>query len=433
MKKIIALLLAVMMVVGLFAACGETKPNTTTKPAAPSTTKPAGNETTKAPETTAPKAEEITLKVWAPQEDQVDENSWLNVMLKKFEAAHPEYKITWELGVCSEGDALSKVTTDVSAAADVFMYANDQLGGMMQAEALAKLGGDYLAQVTKDNSETFVNTVTYTDGGVYGFPYTANTWFMYYDKSVFTEEDIKCLDTMLEKGTVAFQFASWYLMSMYAANGATLFGDMGVDAAAGIELGEGAVDVTNYLIDLAANPNMKDDVNGLGIAGLADGSVNAMFSGTWDAEAVKAALGDNMGAAQLPCITINGELKQMKSFGGSKAIGVNALSANPKAAMQLAAFLSSVEAQKAHYEMRGIIPAATVLATDPVVAADVVAVAQSMTMANTAIGQPTIPEMGNYWGPADTMADAIVNGEVTKDNAAEKTQLFEDSANGTGL
>ena len=426
MKKITALLLVLVMVLGMFAACGNTDKPEETKGTE------AGNDT---PETTAAPAEaqEITLTVWAPQEDQVDENSWLQTQLKAFEAAHPEYKITWNLGVCSEGDALSKVTADVAAAADVFMYANDQLGGMMQAGALAQLGGAYLEQVQADVSETFVSTVTYTDGGVYGFPYTANTWFMYYDKSVFTEEDIKSLDAMLEKGVVAYQFASWYLMSMYAANGATLFGDKGVDAAAGIELGEGAVDVTNYLIDLAANPNCKDDVNGLGLAGLQDGSVKAFFSGTWDAEAAKAALGENFGAAQLPCITINGELKQMKSFGGSKAIGVNALSANPKAAMQLAAFLGSVEAQKAHYDMRGIIPAATVLATDPVVAADVVAVAQSNTMAYTAIGQPTIPEMGNYWGPADTIADAIVNGEVTHENAAEQTQKFEESINGNGL
>ena len=434
MKKIIALLLAVMMVVGLFAGCQQTKPNTTTKPAAPSTTKPAGNETTKAPETTAPKTEEITLKVWAPQEDQVDENSWLNVMLKKFEAAHPEYKITWELGVCSEGDALSKVTTDVSAAADVFMYANDQLGGMMQAEALAKLGGDYLAQVTKDNSETFVNTVTYTDGGVYGFPYTANTWFMYYDKSVYSEDDVKSLETMLEKGTVAFPLSnSWYLMSFYAANGATLFGDKGVDAAAGIKLGDGAVDVTKYLVGLAANANFKNDVSGLGLAGLKEKTVAAMFSGTWDAATVKEALGENMGVAQLPTITINGEAKSLKSFAGSKALGVNKQSKHPKAAMQLAAFLSSAEAQLAHYELRGIIPAASELAANATISADAVAVGQANTMINTAIGQPTIPEMNNYWGAADTMGAAIVNGEVTADNAAEQTQLFEETANGTGL
>ena len=33
----------------------------------------------------------------------------------------------------------------------------------------------------------------------------------------------------------------------------------------------------------------------------------------------------------------------------------------------------------------------------------------------------------------EDVADAIVNGEVTYDNAAEQTQLFEDSANGSGL
>ena len=71
MKKLIALLLACVMVLGL-VACGN-EPAETTAPN-------AGGETN-APETTAPaaggEAEAITLKVWAPQEDQVDANSWL--------------------------------------------------------------------------------------------------------------------------------------------------------------------------------------------------------------------------------------------------------------------------------------------------------------------------------------------------------------------
>ena len=416
MKKIIALLLACMMVVGMFAACAPSGTGSTT-----------GTEGTTAPEA-------ITLKVWAPQEDQVDEKSWLNVMLKKFEAAHPEYKITWELGVCSEGDAATKVTADVSAAADVFMYANDQLGTLMQAGALSKLGGDYLKQVQADNSKTFVDTVTYTDGGVYGFPYTANTWFMFYNKSIFTEEDVKSLDAMLAKAAVAFPLTnSWYLWSFYAANGGTLFGDAGVDGSAGIVLGEGATDVTKYLVNMAANANFKNDDAGLGLAGLKDGTVGAFFSGTWDAEAVKAALGENMGVAQLPTITINGEAKQLKSFAGSKAIGVNKQSKNQKAAMQLAAFLSSAEAQKLHYELRGIIPAASALSSDALIAADVVAVGQSLTMQNTAVGQPTIPEMGDYWTPAADMGTAINNKDVTLDNAQEKTELFQNTLNGEGL
>ena len=49
---------------------------------------------------------------------------------------------------------------------------------------------------------------------------------MYYDKSVFSEEDVKNLDTMLEKGVVSFPFTnSWYLPAFYVGNGCTLFGD----------------------------------------------------------------------------------------------------------------------------------------------------------------------------------------------------------------
>ena len=45
--------------------------------------------------------------------------------------------------------------------------------------------------------------------------------------------------------------------------------------------------VTDYLVDVVANPNFINDADGAGLAGLRDGSVNAVFSGTWNAEAVK--------------------------------------------------------------------------------------------------------------------------------------------------
>ena len=199
------------------------------------------------------------------------------------------------------------------------------------------------------NSQEVIDSLT-MDDNLYGVPFTTNTWFMYYDKSVFSEEDIKSLDTMLEKGVVSFPFTnSWYLPAFYLANGCTLFGD-GTDEAAGVDFGgQKAVDVTNYLIDLKNNPNFRIAADGSGIAGLRDGSINAMFSGSWDANAVKEALGDNMGVASLPTFTLNGEEKQMLAYAGSKAIGVNSNSKNMVAAVQLAVFLGSPEAQKAHY------------------------------------------------------------------------------------
>lgn len=367
------------------------------------------------------------LTVWSPQEDQ--DTNWLQDQCEAFAAEHPNWKINFNYGVCPEGEAKDNVTKDVEAAADVYMLANDNIPDLVSAGALSELGGDYLGYVTSTNSDSILASVTYNDS-VVAFPFTPNTWFMYYDKSVFSEDDVKNFDTMLEKAgeagkKVSFKLTdSWYIESFYVANGCTLFGD-GTDTDAGIDFsGDKAAAVTEYLVDLAANPNFLVDADGSGLAGLGD-SVAALFSGTWDAEAVKEKLGDNMGVAALPTVTIDGKEGQMKSFIGSKAIGVNPNAENQQVAMSLAAYLAGEKAQTAHYEMRNILPSNIniSLADDPI------ATAVTNVMTDTSIMQPLCKEMGNYWSPAENMGKNIQSGEVTKDNAAEKTEEMNTTMN----
>ena len=436
MKKIIAMLLACIMVIGLFAGCSEAKTeNKGTEPAGTTTAPADTNGDTTPVDTTPVEVTDVTLKVWAPQEDQADENSWLNVMLKRFEDAHPEYKITWEVGVCSEGDAKTLVSNDPAAAADVYMFANDQLGTLIEAGALTQLGGAYLEQVQNDVSATYVNTVTYTDGGVYGFPVACNTWFMYYNKTIFSEEDVKSLETMLEKGVVAFPMTTgWYTGSFFMANGGTLFGESGVDAAAGIQFGgEAGYAAAAKMVELMANPNFKNDADGLGNSGLKDGTVGAYFSGDWDYEGLYAALGDDLGAVALPTVEIAGNTVSMKSFAGSKAVGVNPHASNQKAATQLAAFLASAEGQLLRFELRNITPAVTALGETEAVKASMIASAQNGTMANTSVAQPTISEMGNYWAPIQTFGENIVNGNVNASNIESEVDALVEALNNSGL
>ncbi len=427
MKKIIALLLALVMVLGL-AACGGSSTTETTAAAAQETAAAA----TEAAEV---EVQDIALKVWGPSEDQADENSFLQTACAKFAEAHPEWNITWTFEVCAEGDAGTMVTKDPAAAADVYAFANDQLGTLIQANAIAKLGGDALAQVQADNSETMVKSVTSGDG-VYGVPFTGNTWFMYYDASFYTEEDIKSLDAMMAKGTVAFPVTNtWYLPAFYYAVGGTMYGD-GTDGTQGVVFGgEAGAAATTYIANALAAGTLIDDANGAGLDGMRNGTIHAIFSGTWDAGNVSEILGDNYAAAQLPCITIDGEEKQLCSFSGSKAYGVNPNSANLKAAYALAAWLGSADMQDLHFELRNgeVIPCnAALLATDEYVT-NAAAVAQNDTIANTSKLQPSIPEMGTYWTNADPMGKALANGEINADNAAEKTEQWNAGLNNTGL
>lgn len=369
---------------------------------------------------------DVTLTVWGPSEDQASSDSWLPKMEAAFEKEHPEYKITWKNSVVAEGDASKTVKQDPSAAADVYMFANDQLGTLIDAQAIGELSDDAAKQVKEQNDDSIVTSVTGTDGKLYGVPYTGNTWFMYYNKSKFTSDDIKSLDTMLTKGKVSFNLSnSWYMPAFYIGAGATIFGADGTDASAGIKLGDNAEAVTKYLVNLVNNANfVVDNDEGAGLAALQNGTADVLFSGTWQANDVKEALGDNYAAAQLPEFTTEAGTFQMKSFSGSKAVGYNPNSKSPKLAAQFAAYLGSTEAQKQHFEMRSIVPTDKSLAST--VSSDPAAVAQMDTIANTSTLQSTLAAMSDFWDPAKTFGTALVNKEITLDNAAQKTQDWAD-------
>lgn len=379
-------------------------------------------------------AEKIRLMVWSPSEDQSKASGeWLQTCCSSFAALHPEWDITFVYGVADEATAANTVAQDPEASADVFMYANDNITVMTDALALAKFGGKYEQQIREGASEALLHSVT-LDGYLYGVPYTTNTWYMYYDKRVFTEEDVKSLETMLEKGVVSFPFInSWYLPSFYIGNGCTLFGD-GTQEELGVDFGgENAVEVTRYLIDLIANENFIVDADGSGMAGLRDGSINAIFSGSWDSASVREILGENMGAAALPTYTLNGETKQMYAYASSKAIGVNAHSENMVAAVELAIYLGSAQAQKLHFDLRGVIPSNVELLAQEEIKADPVVIAQNDTFDRTSILQPFVSKMGNCWTPVENMGKAIRNGSTTHENAQQQTEDMNAAMNSDGI
>ena len=425
-KKVLAAMLVAAMPATMFAGCGRKDHG-------------ASNDGTQAANSgsTSESAEPVDVKltVMGPSEDQDDaQGAWLKTECEAFNEEHPEWNIKYEYVTCSESDAKDTVLQDPASAADVYMFANDQIADLVDAGALTKLGGDVAEYVKSSNPEAMAATVTY-NGDIYGVPYTPNTWFMYYDKRVFSEDDVKSLDTMLEKGKVSFPFDNgWYLASFYAANGCTIFGD-GTDASKGYDFGgDNAVAVTKYIVDLFNNKNFVMDNNegSLGLAGLKDGSVNAYFNGNWNYDAVVKNLGEeNVGVAALPTINIGGKDCQLKAFLGSKAIGVNPNCKNQEVAVKLAAFLGSEDAQLAHFKLRAQAPVNKYLATNEEIAADPVAAAMAKVSTDCSVAQPII-DMSGYWDAATPFGDAFQNGaegQITKDNAAQKTEDFNTQLN----
>lgn len=405
-KRALVSLLAATMGITTLAGCGSGSSTTSTEKSTEKIT--------------------TTMTVWGSAEDQDEKNGkWLQTMCEQFNSEHPEWDITFEYGVCSEQDAGKTVPQDPSNSGDVYFFANDQLQALIDANAISKLGGETADYVKSTNSSAIVDSIT-VDNAVYGVPFTTNTWFMYYDKSKFSESDVKSLDTMLAKDKVAFNITEgWYMSSFFLANGCNYFGTNGKDNAAGIDIkGDKGTQATEAMVNMTTNPNFVNDLKGVGIAGLREGTVGAYFSGSWDYKSVKEILGNNFGAIQLPTVKINGQDKQLKAFAGSKAIAVNPNCKYPQIAVALAKYLGGKDAQQKHYELRSVIPCnSELLATEPI-KSDVLVKAQNDTFNNTAVIQPTVTGMNDYWTPAQNFAKSIVNGEITKDNAATKTEEF---------
>lgn len=380
----------------------------------------------------ADEVRDVTLTVWGPQEDQEPREGYdegiLASMCESFNEAHPEWNITFKYGVCGEDVAKDEVTKDVDAAGDVYMFANDQLPVLVGAGAIAELGGTNLETVQSSYSESMVNTVTYEEG-VFGVPYAYNGWFMFYDKSKFTEEEVKDLDVMMAKDlgedvtNVMFCLGnSWYIPAFYYGVGGTLFGEDGTDGTAGCDFDdEKGLAVTNYLIDLAANPkfaNQSNEEAGKAITAFEEGKLGAFFTGSWDREAIEAALGENFACAACPSFKAGDYEGTMKSFAGSKAIGVNPTCTDMDVAVALAIYLGNADCQAVRYQERGVVP------LDSEGLDDVMLTAITDTVNNTSVAQPLVQEMNNWWSPAEAFGKAIVAGEVNHDNAQEKLSTF---------
>lgn len=422
MKKAVASALAVMMSVSLLAGCGGDE-NTSAGGA-------AGTEAAASNVAASGETQDITLKVWCPQ-NQVD-TGIMEEQQAAFAEAHPEWNITWTTEIVGEDKAQESVLKDVGAAADVFFFASDQLSSLVDAGAIARLGGETETYVRENTAESVLATAC-IDDALYAIPFTHNTFFMFYDKTLLDESDITSLESIMAKETgddvYNFYFESaggWKLGAYYYGAGLSVFGPEGKDLSAGVDWNnETGVAVTNYLIDLINNPKCAYDGEIAVSELIEDHRLGAWFDGSWNYDMYKDVLGDDMGIAVIPTFNLDGTDYQLKGFYGSKCIGVNAQSQNMAAAVAFAAFLGNEENQLLRYEKSAQIPANINAGENEAVKADPLA-AVIVEEANTAsVAQPSNSVFSErYWTYANAIPTEIRSGEITKDNVQAKLDEF---------
>ena len=222
-------------------------------------------------------AQDVTLKIWVPEEAVTDTDN----MVKEFDKIHDEFNITYEIAVVGIDEAPAQVETDADVAADIFYVPSGGVADMVNKGLLLPLVKDY-DTIESDLPESALTAVT-INGLHYAVPFSPNTYFMYYNKELFTEADVKNLDAMMAKdlGAGKWNFStqltnSWYAESFFFANGCTLFGADGRDASSCTFNNSLGLSAGNYMIDLAANPKYLEDVDGVGGSAFKEASVPSL-------------------------------------------------------------------------------------------------------------------------------------------------------------
>ncbi|NLW15045.1 MAG: extracellular solute-binding protein [Erysipelothrix sp.] len=349
------------------------------------------------------------LTLWGSQDDQ----ELLAELVEDFKAANPDdvYNIT--LGVVGEPDAQAQVTGDLSASADVFAFPDDQMHDFLAAGALYEitLNKD---EITEANLEGAIDAVT-VDGKMYGIPFTAdNGYFLYYDANFFSEDDVKSLDTMMEKLEAENKKMyykvndAWYLGSFFLGAGGQLGYDNGKQTTdfnneTGVKVGE-------YLANFTKSSAFLTGEDEVMMAGAADGTVKAAVSGAWKANEFAEHFGDGYRATKLPTIKLDGKDTQLGSFVGYKVYGVNAETEHPEEAMKLAEFLANEQSQEKRFAQRSLGPSNKKVAESKAVK-DNIALNALGLQAEFAHSQRDVT--GAYWGPAEAFGTEIVNGNTS--------------------
>jgi len=343
------------------------------------------------------------IKVWVA-EATVD---FTLEAVESFKAQYPEYAgMTVVVEPVGEGDAASKMITDVEGGADIFGFAQDQLARLVAAGALLDVEPMNAIQVELENDAGAVAAVKMGDT-MYAYPMTSdNGYFLYYDSSVVT--DPSTLEQVLAdceaagKGFYMEINSGWYQTAFFFGAGCELTYDSD-DSGALIACNtnyasEEGLKALKAMIKLAQSPAF---VNGSSVSNATNAA--AVVSGTWDSEAAKAMFGENYAAAKLP--TVDGW--QLGGFGGFKMLGVKPQTDDDKVAAcdALAAYLTSGDVQLARFNAVGWGPSNLAAQQDEAVQTNpaLAALAQQLAFC---VPQGQYP--GEYWALATGLGDDIL-------------------------
>lgn len=336
---------------------------------------------------------------------------WYKKSVKEFEKKYPKIKVTVTQSPNGTSNAKTDVGKDPSKAADVFAVPHDQLGQMAESGYINPLSPKDVA-IIKKNDIAVAYKASAWKGKLYGYPYTADINFLYYNKSKLSANDVKNWSTLTKKGVVGTDFSNAYnIWPVMFSAGTKLFGNSGEDVKGSTMASQNGVNGLKWVAAQKANKGVMQTSNALNQLKL--NHAQAILDGPWDATNIRKILGKNFAVAPFPKTIIGGKKVQMKAFLGIGCFGVNARTKNPKGATLLARFLTNKEQQLIVHKQTGETPVNKAAQATPAVKNDKVADAvMTMSEPSHSVIMPKLPQITTFWNESAPLLSGVYDHKV---------------------
>ncbi len=361
---------------------------------------------------------EYNLKVWCAELDQ----TMVEEMLYNYELANPDNTYNWTVQTVGEDVAGTRVISEPTTAADVFSFASDQLGALVNNNAIMAVPTQYYSTIA-DEQISIAEVAAKYNNQYYAYPYTYENCFLYYNKDLLSADQVKSLETLISANTgaeynIGMDMDDAYYTSIFLFTaGMELFGADGQDVTDVDIANEYALKGCQYIADLGSKAKFNSIAEEEQATALKNGNVAAIISGPHMVEQFKTALGSKYAVAKLPTIKLDGKDTQMVSFSGVKLYGVNRNTKYPEECAKLAAFLANYDNQYIRLTDREFCPTNLELYAEAE-NSGVQAVEVVITQAEYTRLKPAFTQMSSYWTPMGT----FLGGVFKKTQAASAWQ-----------
>lgn len=361
----------------------------------------------------AKKSEKITLTVW---ESLLGPDEFIKQAGAKYTESHPNVEIKFvnvELG-----DSTGQISLDGPAGvgADLFAAPHDKLGELVNGGHVAPTANADV--VAKEVLGACSKALTY-EGKMYGYPVSAETYALFYNKDLIAEKDVPKTWDALAKWVVDFNKKNpdkrgfimdvgnaYYSIVFTTENGNRVFGSTGADTSTTYLNNDDAVNGMKFFQSLrsALNVPAADLSTGACDAAFQSGQAAMHITGPWNVKNFVDA-GLNFGVAPLP--SLPGDKVPAPSFSGTRAMFVSSYSDHPEEAADFAQFLISPAMQQLRFDITGAMPAINVKVSSEYIGG-------FLQQLDYAFPMPSVPQMSAFWEAFGNASKNIWDGADVK-------------------